>query len=261
MGAVTEMPLSQTEQHVSVQERGMPRLLTILSIATVIAVAIGLYFALFYAGTDIEQGEVQRLFYIHVPAFSGAFMAFGATVIGGILYLRTRNVKWDTLAVAGVEVGLALAVLNLVTGSIWARPIWNTWWNWDPRLTMDAIMILTYSAYLMLRNGIENLETRHRFSSVYGILAFTTVLATLLITRIRPDTIHPVVFGPVLTAASQMNAVGGFELAATPGVTTAVAYNSAIWCSLVPLTLIWHRIRLENLAQRVNALKARVLSE
>lgn len=261
MGAVRQMPLTQPEQAVTVQERGMPRLLTIVSIATIIAVAIGLYLALFYAGTDIEQGEVQRLFYIHVPAFSGAFMAFGATVIGGVLYLRTRNVKWDTLAVAGVEVGLALAVLNLVTGSVWARPIWNTWWNWDPRLTMDAIMILTYAAYLMLRNGIENPETSRRFASVYGILAFTTVLATLMITRIRPDTIHPVVFGPVLTAASQMNAVGGFELAATPGVTMAVAYNSAIWCSLVPLTLIWHRIRLENLAQRVNALKARVLSE
>jgi heme exporter protein C len=261
MGAVTQMPLAQSEQVVTPQEPGRSRLLVIVTIVTLIAVAIGLYLALFYAGTDIEQGEVQRLFYIHVPAFSGAFMAFGATVIGGVLYLRTRSVKWDTLAVAGVEVGLALAVLNLVTGSIWARPIWNTWWNWDPRLTLDAIMILTYSAYLMLRNGIENLETRRRFSSVYGILAFTTVIATLMITRIRPDTIHPVVFGPVLTAASQMNAVGGFELAATPGVTAAVAYNSTIWCSLVPLTLMWHRIRLENLAQRVNALKARVLSE
>jgi heme exporter protein C len=255
------MPLTQPEQATTPQERGMPRLLAILTVVTIIAIAIGLYFALVYAGTDMEQGEVQRLFYIHVPAFSGAFIAFGAAVIGGILYLRTRNVKWDTLAVAGVEVGLALAVVNLVTGSIWARPIWNTWWNWDPRLTMDAIMILTYAAYLMLRNGIENLETRRRFSSVYGILAFTTVLATLLITRIRPDTIHPVVFGPVLTAASQMNAVGGFELAATSGVSAAVAYNSLIWCTLVPATLIWHRIRLENLAQRVNILKAKVLSD
>ncbi|MCI0348844.1 MAG: cytochrome c biogenesis protein CcsA, partial [Acidobacteriales bacterium] len=190
MGTVRQMPLTKLEQATALHERRFSRLLIPLSIGTIIAVAIGLYLALFYAGTDIEQGEVQRLFYIHVPAFSGAFMAFGATVIGGILYLRTRNVKWDTLAVAGVEVGLALAVVNLVTGSIWARPIWNTWWNWDPRLTMDAIMILTYSAYLMLRNGIENLETRRRFSSVYGILAFTTVLATLMITRIRPDTIH-----------------------------------------------------------------------
>jgi heme exporter protein C len=261
MGAVSQLPLTKSDQPASVQERGMPRLLVITTIVTIIAVAIGLYLGLFYAGTDIEQGEVQRIFYIHVPSFSGAFMAFGATVIAGILYLKTRNVKWDALAVAGVEVGLFLAIINLVTGSVWARPIWNTWWNWDPRLTMDAIMILTYAAYLMLRNGIENVETRRRFAAVYGILAFVTVIATLMITRLRPDTIHPVVFGPVLTDASQMSVQGDFELAATPGVTAAVAYNSLIWCSLVPLTLIWHRIRVENLAERVNALKAKVLSE
>jgi heme exporter protein C len=239
----------------------MPRLLAILTIVTLIAVGVGVYMALFYAGTDIEQGEVQRLFYFHVPSFSGAFIALGATVLGGIFYLRTRNVKWDTFALAGVEVGLALSVINLATGSVWARPIWNTWWNWDPRLTLDAIMILTYAAYLMLRNGIENPETRRRFSSVYGIFAFATVIATLLITRIRPDTIHPVVFGPVLTDASQMSVQGDFELAATPGVTAVIAYNSLIWCSLVPLTLMWHRIRLESLAARVTALKAKVLSE
>jgi hypothetical protein len=82
-----------------------------------------------------------------------------------------------------------------------------------------------------------------------------------MVTRLRPDTIHPVVFGPVLTDASQMNAVGQFELAATSGVSAAVAYNSLIWCTLVPATLIWHRIRIENLAERVNAIKARLLSE
>jgi heme exporter protein C len=261
MSAVKDLPLHGAQPAAASHERGMPRLLVILTLLTIITVGIGLYLALFYAGTDMEQGDVQRLFYIHVPAFSGAFIAFGAAVIGGIVYLRTRRVRWDTLALAGVEVGLALASINLVTGSVWARPIWNTWWNWDPRLTMDAIMILTYAAYLMLRNGMENVETRRRFASVYGILAFMTVIATLMITRLRPDTIHPVVFGPVLTDASQMNAVGQFELAATSGVSAAVAFNSLIWCTLVPATLIWHRIRLENLAQRVNAIKAKLLSE
>lgn len=261
MGAVRQMPLADSQPDATAQARGVPRLLTIITIVTIIAVAVGVYMTLFYAGTDIVQGEVQRLFYIHVPSFSGAFMAFGATVIGGILYLRTRSVKWDTLALAGVEVGLALSVINLATGSVWARPIWNTWWNWDPRLTLDAIMILTYAAYLMLRNGIENPETRRRFASVYGIFAFATVLATLLITRIRPDTIHPVVFGPILTDASQMSVQGDFELEATAGVATVVAYNSFVWSMLVPLTLIWHRIRLEALAERVTALKAKVLSE
>jgi heme exporter protein C len=237
-----------------VRPAAAPSLLRILTIVTILAVAIGLYMGLFYAGTDRDQGDVQRIFYIHMPSFFGAFLAFGATVIGGIQYLRTRDVKWDTLALAGVEVGIALGIVNLVTGSIWARPIWNTWWTWDPRLTSDAIMILAYAAYLMLRNGIENDDQRRRFAAVYGILAFATVIITLVIIRIRPDTIHPAVIGP-----SPQNAEGTFELQATPGVGAALGINLLIWGLLVPVTLIWHRIRLENFALRVQALKARLL--
>jgi len=244
-----------------VEAEKRPIALTILTIVTLIGLGIGLYMGLVYAGTDLQQGEIQRIFYIHMPSFFGAFVAFGATVVGGIAYLRTRNAKWDRLAVAGVEVGLALAIINLVTGSVWARPIWNTWWNWDPRLTSEAIMILTYAAYLMLRNGIENPEQRRRFASVYGVLAFATVLITLLITRIRPDTIHPVVIGPVFTDASMMNVQGDFELAATPGVSAALGVNMLVWGLLLPVTLLWYRLRLENRAERVNALKAQVLSE
>ncbi len=254
-GMMTALPKTTTERKSGV------RFLTVLTVITVIAVAAGTYIGLFYAGRDIEQGDVQRLFYLHVPSFSGAFIAFAATVVGGIAYLRTRNPKWDTLGLAGVEIGLALALINLVTGSVWARPIWNTWWNWDPRLTSDAIMILTYAAYLMLRSGIENPEQRRRFASVYGILAFTTVLVTFLIIRIRPDTIHPVVFGPVLTDASMMATQGDFELDATAGVGLAVGLNTAIWSMLVPWVLMWHRIRLENIASRVNALRLKLMEE
>ncbi len=254
-GMMTALPKTTTERKSGV------RFLAVLTVITVVAVAAGTYIGLFYAGRDIEQGDVQRLFYLHVPSFSGAFIAFAATVVGGIAYLRTRNPKWDTLGLAGVEIGLALALINLVTGSVWARPIWNTWWNWDPRLTSDAIMILTYAAYLMLRSGIENPEQRRRFASVYGILAFTTVLVTFLIIRIRPDTIHPVVFGPVLTDASMMATQGDFELDATAGVGLAVGLNTAIWSMLVPWVLMWHRIRLENIASRVNALRLKLMEE
>lgn len=254
MSAVNRMsaPVSQTES--AAQPRPLPRLLLGLTIVTVLLVIVGLYLALVYAGTDIDQGDVQRIFYIHMPAFFGAFLAFGATVVGGILYLRTRNEKWDVLAVAGVEVGMAFALINLITGSIWARPIWNTWWTWDPRLTSEAIMILTYAAYMMLRNGIENPEQRRRFSAVYGVLAFATVIITLVVIRIRPDTIHPAVIG-----ASPQNAQGGFELQATAGVGAALGFNMIVWGLLLPIVLLWYRIRLENFALRVEALKARLL--
>jgi heme exporter protein C len=232
-----------------------PILLTILTIITPVAVALGLYLALFWVGMDEKQGEVQRLFYIHLSAFAAAFVAFGATVVGGILYLRTRTIRWDILALAGVEVGLTLALINLLTGMIWARPSWNTWWTWDPRLTSEAVMLLTYAAYLMLRNGVENPEQRRRFAAVFGIIAFSTVILTFAITRLKPeDTIHPVVIG-----TNPQNAKGGFELQSR--ITTTIAINSTIWSVLVPWTLIWWRIRLENLAERVNALKMKVWNQ
>ncbi|MCL4248068.1 MAG: cytochrome c biogenesis protein CcsA [Anaerolineae bacterium] len=240
------------------ERSGMPRALLLLTSLTIIGVIVGLYLALGYAGTEIEQGDVQRIFYVHMPAFFGAFVAFSATTIGGILYLRTNNVKWDTLALAGVEVGLVLALINLTTGAIWARPIWNTWWNWDPRLTAEAVMVLTYAAYLMLRTGIENAEQRRRFAAVFGIFAIATAVITLVIPRIVEATIHPVVIAQAETAA-ETTAQGGFELAATPGVGVALGFNMLIWALLVPITLIWHRIRLENTAERIRAMKIRMM--
>jgi heme exporter protein C len=233
-----------------------PIALTLLTVVTLLGVAFGLYMALVYAGTDTEQGEVQRIFYIHMPAFIGAAVAFTGTLVGGIQYLRTRNQKWDTLALAGVEVGLTLALVNLVTGSIWARPIWNTWWTWDPRLTSDAVMVLTYAAYLMLRSGLENPEQRHRFAAVYGILAFITVLVTLFIIRFRQDTIHPCTIEP---CPANANAQGDVNM--SPSMGAALGINMIVWGIMVPVTLLWYRIRLENAAQRVLALKARLLEK
>jgi heme exporter protein C len=253
MTAVRPMPAASAEV-AAVRPNPVPRALLILTLVTVLGVAYGLYAGLVQAGVDIDQGDVQRIFYIHMPAFFGAFVAFGAAVLGGIQYLRSRQVKSDTLALAGVEVGLALALINLFTGMIWARPIWNTWWTWDPRLTSEAIMILTYAAYLMLRAGIENPEQRRRFAAVYGILAIVTVLITLFIIRVVPSTIHPVVIGP-----SPQNAVGGFELNATRGVGVALGVNMLVWAALVPITLLWWRVWLETFAERVAARKLHLL--
>ncbi|MCB9449946.1 MAG: cytochrome c biogenesis protein CcsA [Anaerolineaceae bacterium] len=257
MTAVREVPGLGLEGS-QIQTPARPKALTILTVVTVIGILFGLYMALGYAGTDVDQGDVQRVFYIHMPAFLGAFTALLGTVIGGVQYLRTRQVKWDNLALAGVEVGVALALINLITGMIWARPIWNTWWTWDPRLTSEAIMVLTYAAYLMLRQSIENPEQRRRFAAVYGILAFVTVLIVLLITRIRPDTIHPVVIGP---SVQNDVAEGAFEVAATSGVTAALMSNMPVWALLVPITLMWYRIRQENFAEHIQALKTKVMNQ
>ena len=245
---------AKTTPGASIQTPPMPRLLKLLSLVTAVGFAATLALGLFVAGSDIQQGEIQRIFYIHMPSFFGAFTAFGATVVGGVIYLWRKDQRWDKIAAAGVEVGLAFSLINLLTGSVWARPIWNTWWTWDPRLTSAAVMCLTYAAYLMLRSGIEDADRRRVFMSVYGILAFVTVLTTLFIIRVVPETIHPVIIG-----ASPQNAQGTFE--ATSGVVIALLPSLLFWLVFMPATLIWHRYRLEIRIELVQRLKLQLLSE
>lgn len=223
--------------------------LRLLSVAALAGFVVGAYYALVYAGMDELQGNVQRVFYFHVSAFSGGSIALALAVVGGIAYLRTRNPRWDRLALAGVEVGFFLSLITLITGMVWARPIWNTWWTWDPRLTSAAIMSLTYAAYLMLRGAIENPDKRRALAAVYGILAFGTVIFTFVIIRVRPDTIHPTVIG-----SSAQNAQGGFAMA--DSMKSALGVNSAVWCLLIAPALVWWRIRLESVYERAAQLRA-----
>ena len=232
-----------------------PRLLRILTIITILGFAGALVLGLGVAGTDIQQGEIQRIFYIHMPSFFGAFTAFGLTVLGGIMYLARKSEKWDRIALAGVEVGLAFSLINLLTGSIWARPIWNTWWTWDPRLTSAAIMCLTYAAYLMLRAGIDDPDKRRAF------------MVSLRHSRLRDGLDHALSSSascrrrihPVIVGASPQNAQGSFE--ATSGVVIALMPSMLLWLTLMPITIIWHRVRLEERVEALNHLKIRVLSE
>lgn len=209
-----------------------------LSAAALAGVIAGLYLALIYAPTDTLQGEVQRIFYLHLAAFGGAFVGFGCAVIGGIAYLRSRRPGWDMLAHAGVEVGLALAAINVLTGAIYARPIVNSWWTWDPKLTAVTIMALTYAAYLMLRHSVESPERRRAFASVYGVLAFATVLNTFMVIRLRPDTLHEAMFGP-----------GASSFAMPAPMQTALLVNVVVWSGLVAPALIAWRLRLERSVQ------------
>mgnify|MGYP002713232827 CR=1 FL=1 len=210
-------------------------LLKILSFLAVLGFVVGLYLAIIDAPTDLIQGHVQRIFYLHLGAFAGAFIGFVSAVIGGIAYLKTRKFRWDMLAHAGVEVGFVLAMVNIVTGVIYARPIVNSWWTWDPKLTAVTIMTLTYAAYLMLRNGIDNRDRRRVFAAVYGILAFTTVINTFMVIRIRPDTLHDAMFVP-----------GGDFSSFPMGMQIALYANLLIWSVLITSVLMGWRIRLEK---------------
>lgn len=251
MTAVKAVPSAAPQAAETGHKDRLP-LLKGLTVVAIIGFVIGLVMALFVAGTDATQGQVQRIFYLHVSAFMGATLGFVIGTVGGIGYLRTRKPKWDALSVAGIEVGFALSLITLFTGMVWARPTWNTWWTWDPRLTATAIMTLTYAAYFMLRGSLDNGDRRRMLASVFAILALTTVIAVIFITRVRPDTIHPVVVGP-----SPADAQGSFAMTGTMGMTFGI--NVLIWTVLITPTLIWWRVRLENRQQRVEALRAETL--
>jgi|ERR1035437_1815581 heme exporter protein C len=124
---------------------------------------------------EASQGAVFKIIFFHVPVAITALLCASVALVGSVLFLITRNFKYDALAVAVTEVGLAFLAANLVTGSIWGRIIWGVWWAWDARLTSALVCWLLYAGYLMLRRAIEEPTQRATFAAVFSIFAFIDV--------------------------------------------------------------------------------------
>lgn len=131
--------------------------------------------AFYYAPRELSMGEVQRIFYFHVPAAWVGFLGFFVTFAASIAYLVRGERRWDMLASSAAEVGLTFITAAVISGSLWARPVWGTYWTWEPRLTISAVQLLVYVSYVMLRSAADNPAQTARFSAVYGIIAFITV--------------------------------------------------------------------------------------
>jgi heme exporter protein C len=228
-----------------------PRWLTILDIVTIVLLVIATYMVFFYAPMERVMGQVQRVFYFHVAAGWVGMLGFLVAAIAGGVYLKNSRRYWDIVSLAAVEIGMVFAFINVVTGAIWARPIWNTWWTWDPRLTTATIMLLIYAAYLTLRAGIEDPDRRARFGAVYAIVGFLSVPLTFFSARLF-RTIHPVVIG-----SNQPGAEGAFDM--TPLMLQAFMF-SLLTFSFIFADLIWHRVRLGELADKVESLKLKTMA-
>jgi len=137
----------------------MKRIFPILCFVTALLLVYGLYQALVAAPTERTMGDVQRIFYYHVPSAWTAFCLFFTNLFASIVYLVRRNPKADALAVASAEVGVVFCTIVLITGPIWARPVWGIWWTWDVRLTTTLVLWLIYVAYLVLRRFSETAQT------------------------------------------------------------------------------------------------------
>jgi heme exporter protein C len=225
-----------------------PKVLTILDIVSVILFLEAAFMAV-SAPLEAVMGWVQKVFYFHVATAWTGMMGFMVAGIAGIIYLWKKDLKWDIVEVAAVEISMVFFGITIVMGSIWARPIWNTWWTWDPRLTTAAITMLVYAAYMMLRQGIEDPERRARFGAVYTILGFVAVPITFISIRLL-RTIHPVVIGE--GAGS-----GDGSFAMTDDMRTVFFFSLFVF-TLLFIDFLWHRIRMGQLAAKVEQLRLKV---
>jgi len=126
---------------------------------------------------------VQKVFYFHVSTAWIGMLSFLVAAVAGGIYLSTADHRWDIVALAAVEIGMVFSLIAIISGSIWARPIWNTWWTWDPRLTATAVLWAVYCAYLLLRSGLEDPHRRARAGAVLAMIGLVDLPMVAMATR------------------------------------------------------------------------------
>ena len=146
-----------------------------LDSAAIVAIGVAISFAVL-SPPDAVQGDLTRMYYVHVPSVITAYVAFGLTTISTIGYLVTRSLRWDRWALASAEVGTVFLGITIATGMIWGKPVWGVWWTWwDARLMFTALMFFIYLGYLGLRRSILDPENRARRSAILGIVAVVQI--------------------------------------------------------------------------------------
>jgi heme exporter protein C len=167
-----------------------------LSLFAAVLLLRNLYVMLVDLPDEVAQGAIFRIIFFHVPAAWTAFLGFFAALVLSVMYLATKNLRYDAMAVAVTEVCTVFGVINLITGMIWGRIIWGIWWTWDPRLTSMLVCVLLYAGYLMLRKAIDDPTQRARISAVLSVFAFADVpIVFFSIKWFRTQHPQPVVWG------------------------------------------------------------------
>ncbi len=222
--------------------------LPLLAVTGLITLA-AIYLTFGFAPTAdvLSGGDVQRIFYFHVGIAWIAGLALFVTFVCSILYLwRGEQRKYDIIAAASAEIGVVFGVMVLLSGMLWARPVWNTWWTWDPRLTTTAITEFLYVAYLMLRGALDDPQRRARFSAVYGIIGFASVPITFFSTKWF-NTIHPDLFD-------------GKSLSPLTANMKPAMFVSLLAFTLIYILLLRARAKVETTADEVAQLKQEIIN-
>ena len=220
-----------------------PGLSGVLLIVTSILMLLNLYLIFMVAPTDAVLGHVQRIFYFHVPIAVVSFLAFFVVFVASIGYLVTPKSKWDSVAHAAAEVGVVFVSLALLTGIVWARPVWGVWWTWEPRLTTTLILWLIYVAYLMLRSYAPTKSQGALYAAGLGIIGFVDVPIVYYSVQWWRS-IHPsAVVGPLADT-------GALE----PIMQGVLLYSLGVFLLLF-LYLVLERMHLRNIEDRLAALR------
>lgn len=152
------------------------------------------YMVFLYAPLERVMREVQKIFYFHVGVAWNAALAFLVVFIVSVLYIITKDPKWDRYGMASAEIGLLFATLVLVTGPIWGKSAWNTWWTWEPRLTSSLVIWFIYVAYFLVRGAVTEYHRKATLSAVFGIVGFLNVPIVYYSVHLWRVS-HPMVFG------------------------------------------------------------------
>jgi heme exporter protein C len=214
-----------------------------LAVITAFSVLTSIYLIFIWVPTEASMGIVQRIFYFHVASAAIAFLAFFIGGVAAIMYLINRRHKFDDLSVAANEVGLLFAVVNLITGSLWAKPIWGVYWAWDHRLIAMLILALTYFAYLILRQSISEPTQRAVVCAVVSIFGMVDVPIVYMANRWW-RTQHP---APVIGGGGSLDPRMTFVL-----FFTMFAFGMLFWC------LVRARRGLEALRRETDSLRRQV---
>src|SRR5712692_5043211 len=214
----------------------MKRGFSILAIVTALLLSFALYEALIGAPTERTMGDVQRIFYYHVPSAWTAFLLFLINFVASVTYLIRRDAKADILALVTAEVGVVFCTVVLVTGPIWARPVWGIWWTWDMRLTSTLVLWLIYVSYLFLRRFSSSGQTPILAAalSVLGALCVPFVYLSIWFFRTQ----HP---QPVIGGGGSID----------PRMLHVLLVNWLAF-SCFAFLVCWSRYRLENLQRDVD---------
>ncbi len=204
------------------------------------------YMVFLYAPTERVMGPIQKIFYFHLSCALLAFLSFFTAFVSGIMYLVSKDMKWDIRGLASVEIGLLFTTLVLITGVLWGRPVWNTWWTWDPRLTTSLILWFIYASYFILRSSVTRRDKRAVFCAVLAIVGFVDVPIVFLSARLW-RTIHPVVIR-----------AGSIDMA--PAMITALLVALGTFTVLWGI-LLYQRTKTLGLAGRVGNLEKQLDGE